>query len=544
MQRLIETSKDSEMSDNEGEQAGHPPGVNARAAEQPLIGQPQIVQPSIRPVANFQVTPPEKFSFKPEEWPKWIQRFERFRKATGLDKQSGENQVNTLIYTMGEQADDIFISFEFTAEQEKSYEEVKERFENHFIVKRNVIFERAKFNSRNQRAGESVDSFITDLYGLARHCNFGTLKEELIRDRIVVGLQNRELSEKLQLDPNLTLEKATNLARQRETVKQQQNILDGGFKSTPAQVDGIAKGKSRRKKGNSKDNSQDKSKEKPSENSKEKILPIKSVKGVLEIFTRRKHAQHASPSVRNAPKLVIGRRLVKVRNQEIFEVAEEEESFFLGEIVNLSEVQSNAAKSPWMATVLVDKNPVDFKLDSGADVTVVPYNTFLNLDLQTQLQPTDKVLLGPCNYKLNCKGKFTVTLTYNLNSVKETVYAVESLARPLLGRSAAVKLNLISRLCELTSDDYKAKVMHDYPKLFTGLGMMKEEYTIKLKDETKPFALTVPRKVPMPLYEETKNEITRMIQSGVISPVDHPTDWCAPMVVTPKPNGKVRVCVD
>jgi len=42
---------------------------------------------------------------------------------------------------MGEQADDIFISFEFTTEQEKSYEEVKERFKNHFIVKRNVIFE-------------------------------------------------------------------------------------------------------------------------------------------------------------------------------------------------------------------------------------------------------------------------------------------------------------------------------------------------------------------------------------------------------------------
>ena len=43
--------------------------------------------------------------------------------------------------------------------------------------------------------------------------------------------------------------------------------------------------------------------------------------------------------------------------------------------MNLSEVQSNPTKSPWMATVLVDKNPVDFKLDSGADVTVVPYNS-------------------------------------------------------------------------------------------------------------------------------------------------------------------------
>ena len=70
---------------------------------------------------------------------------------------------------------------------------------------------------------------------------------------------------------------------------------------------------------------------------------------------------------------------------KLFEAAEEEESFFVGEIVNLSEVQSNATKSPWMATILVDKNPVEFKLASGADVTVVPYHTFLNLDLQTQL---------------------------------------------------------------------------------------------------------------------------------------------------------------
>ena len=191
---------------------------------------------------------------------------------------------------------------------------MKERFENHFIVKRNVIFERAQFNSRNQSAGESVDSFITDLYGLARHCNFGALKEELIRDRIVVGLQNRELSEKLQLDPNLTLEKATNLARQRETVKQQQNILDGGFKSTPAQVDGIAKGKSRRKKVNSKHNSQDKSKEKPSENSKEKNPSDQKCQRCLGNFHPKKTCPARLSKCKKCSK--IGRRLVKVRNQE------------------------------------------------------------------------------------------------------------------------------------------------------------------------------------------------------------------------------------
>ena len=63
-------------------------------------------------VSQFQVPTPESFSFKyPEEWPKWIRRFERYRLASGLDKKSSEVQVNALIYNMGDQADDIILSF-------------------------------------------------------------------------------------------------------------------------------------------------------------------------------------------------------------------------------------------------------------------------------------------------------------------------------------------------------------------------------------------------------------------------------------------------
>ena len=41
-----------------------------------------------------------------------------------------------------------------------------------------------------------------------------------------------------------------------------------------------------------------------------------------------------------------------------------------------------------------------------------------------------------------------------------------------------------------------------------------------------------------------EDEINGLVKSGVIEPVDEPTDWCAPMVVVPKPNGNVRLCVD
>ena len=66
-----------------------------------------------------------------------------------------------------------------------------------------------------------------------------------------------------------------------------------------------------------------------------------------------------------------------------------------------------------------------------------------------------------------------------------------------------------------------------HPKLFTGLGQMKDSYTITFKEDTKPIAISVPRKVPLPLYRKTKDEL----ETGVISPVDQPTDWCAPMLL-------------
>ena len=71
-----------------------------------------LAQPTVQQIAeaNYPVPPSEKFSVKPDEC------FERFRKANGLDQKDGESQVNTLIYSMGEEADDIIGSYGVTAE--------------------------------------------------------------------------------------------------------------------------------------------------------------------------------------------------------------------------------------------------------------------------------------------------------------------------------------------------------------------------------------------------------------------------------------------
>ena len=61
---------------------------------------------------------------------------------------------------------------------------------------------------RKQEPNDPVDTFITDLYCLSEHCEFGTLRDKLICDCIVVGLQNVKLSEKLQMDLSLTFQAA------------------------------------------------------------------------------------------------------------------------------------------------------------------------------------------------------------------------------------------------------------------------------------------------------------------------------------------------
>ena len=90
-------------------------------------------------MAHYQVKPPEKFSFKSEEWTKWIKRFERFRIASGLDLQYEENQVNALIYSIGEEAEDIIVSLHLNDEEAGEYATVKDKLDAHFMAQEHYI---------------------------------------------------------------------------------------------------------------------------------------------------------------------------------------------------------------------------------------------------------------------------------------------------------------------------------------------------------------------------------------------------------------------
>ena len=152
--------------------------------------------------------------------------------------------------------------------------------------------------------------------------------------------------------------------------------------------------------------------------------------------------------------------------------------------------------------------------------------------------------MGPDQTTLTVMGQFTAYLKSRADSCNQTIYyVVPGLHMPLLDRPAIEVLGLI-KLASCIEDGKMLDPQKCFPALFGNLGKLQRPYHIQLKDGAKPFALTALLRVLIPLLPKVKIELERMKQLGVIVPVREPTDWCSGMVVVPKPQDTIRICVD
>ena len=182
---------------------------------------------------------PDSFNFSnPGDWGRWKKRFEQFRIASGLEKDEQSKQVNILLYCMGEETETILDSMKATDGDKGDYPKVQEKFDEFFQVRKIVIYERARFNRRSQQEGETAKQFIMNLYKLADNCDYNEFKDDMIRDRLVVGILD------MQLDPKLDLEKAKKMVLQQESVKDQSRELKRETTiKAPSHIKGWERGK-------------------------------------------------------------------------------------------------------------------------------------------------------------------------------------------------------------------------------------------------------------------------------------------------------------
>ena len=104
-------------------------------------------------------------------------------------------KVKLLLYLVGSQGQKIYSTMTFEVrERERNLKQVMDAFDKHCNPKKNETVERYKFVSRFQNPGEPLEKFITNLKLLATTCNFGDLKDSLVRHRIICGIQDKTSS--------------------------------------------------------------------------------------------------------------------------------------------------------------------------------------------------------------------------------------------------------------------------------------------------------------------------------------------------------------
>ena len=500
-------------------------------------------------------------------WKTWKEKWNDYSLLTGLEEKDEKYKSAMLRYTFTSETRNIYESLTLTAEDREDSATIMDALEIFAKGIINETMERHIFNCRNQEDGEQFDDFLTEIKILSKNCNFcNTCYNGLLRDRIVNGIQNDAVRQKLLSQKDLNLEKAINICRADEKAREGMKALRKQEKS-PVEIDGIAyTGKYRSQRMQPSFGGKRDSFSKPSGNT------MRSCKFCLRSHTYgREHcpawqkqchqcggSNHFSGSVvcTKIPKSEsksggednrVGALFLGGVSAESCELSDESNS-------KPTSVSSIAENDPWEIVMPTKKGSVTFKIDTGADVTVIGEQHLSNFDMTVaDLKHTNKSLLGPDNKRLTCLGYFVTLMSWGDRNEKQICYVCKNVKVPLLGRPAIRFLNILkldipkSYSCASAEVDKKKEAIMDaFPKIFTGLGKIKgAPVQIHMDEGATPYQLSAPRRVPLPLLEPLKAELKRMEDLGVIRKVEQPTEWCHPIVVVQNPvTEKLRICLD
>ncbi|KAJ8971098.1 hypothetical protein NQ314_000880 [Rhamnusium bicolor] len=164
-------------------------------------------------------------------WPKWKQKFNIFLKASGKHSSEEDVKIALLLHIIGDTGLDIYNTFPET--KVATLTEVLNCFDAYFLPKTNVTMETFKFNNISQKEDQNIDSFITELKKQAANCAFicendnckRSYMERMIKDRVILGLNDKQVQQRLIRETNMTLEKTQEYCKSIELSKQHIKLL-------------------------------------------------------------------------------------------------------------------------------------------------------------------------------------------------------------------------------------------------------------------------------------------------------------------------------
>ncbi len=479
-----------------------------------------------------------------ENWRRFRQRFELYILAIGADTKPDKRKIAILVTVAGPEATEVYNTFTYDDDDDEGkYDVVLSKFEEYCVPRKNETYERYVFRIRMQRDGENFEQFLTDLKTKSQSCNYAGLRESLIRDQIVIGIRDTKVQERLLRDCELTLKKAAAICQAAESAALQMRTLEAGgaMAAAPEQI-------------------------------------VHAVRQKLKIQAQRRPHQtapdHASGDGTRSAKCsrcgyrhdstarcaAMGRTCYKCEGSnhfasvcrapgkkknavdEVIADGVKPDEFFIDAVDS-----DNSSKEEWISTLMVNGSLVPFKLDTGAQVNILPLKDFKELKKKSRILDRTVRLrayngepiptLGVCRAEVTCQGKASNVMFVVVPGDRE----------PLLGLATCERLGLVKRVHVINKEAVRAtdigELVKDYQDVFEGLGCLSVKYNIQLREGAVP-VIHASRKVPVALREPLRKELERLVELGVIQRVEEPTEWVSSLVIVQKKNGQLRLCLD
>ncbi len=506
----------------------------------------------------------------PEAWQRFRQHAELM--FTGPYKSKPEEeQCSYLLIWVGDQGRQIYNTWTgLTLANKKLLKTYYDKFEEYVKPKANTTFLRYRFNRRVQGESEKFEQFFTDLKLLANECNFcnvGTCRDERIIERIVFGVRSDRAREKLiEQGSDLKLDKAVDFCRTRE-------LSDAQMKSV-AQTEATgtvhAVGKKPHKRSGP-NRFQTKGHEGQS-----RAQPAES-QGDSTGATGQKCGNCGFKHYQPGRCPASGTTCAKCGRQDHWARVCQQQQRTAGKDSKVHSVDSQQPDDPNGAcstatgfyvesiqTPGSNQQPppdqvftdikvgnsgqvVNFKLDTGSQVNVIPASIFRDVGRLESLQPTKQQLFGYSGKMLDAKGKCRLKCKYKDRDVDLDFYIVNTQAHAVLGLQACLSLELIQLIMSVDTappPPMDNTILKEFEEVFNGIGLFAGEHHIQVDKTVQP-VVHAPRRVPHALRPKLKQELDRMVEQGIAVPVEEPTDWVSSLVIVEKPkSNSLRICLD
>ena len=495
-----------------------------------------------------------------ELWKEWRQRWSCYAAATELEKKKSEVQVAILLTVIGPEAHKVYNTFKFN-DVERNLTTVLDAFEHYCQPLMNTAFERYRFNLRGQRADEQFEQYVTALRQLALRCDFENITpDQILRDRIMFGITDNKVRDRLLREKGLTLERTLEICRAHEISTAQQKEVN---KINDSSIHAIGRRPAW------------KPKEKPGKqtgwitdckfcgrNHKKLKEECAAYGKTCSACKRPNHFKVKCPEVQMSRKRRVDRGINSVTDTGV----EDDPELQVFTVRTVSSIKLNEEQT--VTLKIREKCYIRFQIDCGADCNVLPVHVYKAATGDKEMKnisPSDTTLYvyGQIGTKSAGRVKFQAwrgsktrllecelidgNQYHSILGCKDCVFfeIIEikdnDKLHPTKVKNSETSVYATQRShCPVEKGD----IVKQYPSVFKDtVGKLDTCYKIRINESVAPVQHP-PRRVPAVLRLKLQDELNHLEKLGIIAKVEDPTDWVSSLVVVPKKEGKLRICLD